>query len=150
MTNPAPDFIRNDVILHNATAVRLIRHEHPFPGNQLRAAVLWGSSSEANHRIDREPVTDLEQATIVTSEAVAWDDENMHRPVLDIDFPAKLISSTTPGHFHLYLDKPIPWHRYVVLLRALAAAGIIEPGYADASINRGYSAVRLPWIRRED
>lgn len=27
-----------------------------------------------------------------------------HSPVLDIDFPARLLPSTTEGHFHSYLD----------------------------------------------
>lgn len=31
---------------------------------------------------------------------------------------------------------------------ALAAAGIIEQGYANASIARGYSAIRPPWEKK--
>ena len=75
---------------------------------------------------------------------------NMHRPILDIDFPAQLIPSSTEGHFHLYLDKPMPWSTYKKLLRALAEAGIIEGGYARASEARKYTAVRLPWVHKDD
>lgn len=67
-----------------------------------------------------------------------------HLPVLDLDFPCDLVPSTRPGHFHLYLNKPILWDTYKELLVALAKAGIIEQGYADASIKKGFTAVRIP------
>jgi hypothetical protein len=72
-----------------------------------------------------------------------------HKIVLDIDLPAQLIESTTPGHFHLYIDKEIPHPEYMRLLVALGEAGIIEEGYMRASLDRGYTAVRLPWIKKE-
>lgn len=71
-----------------------------------------------------------------------------HRPVLDLDIPATLVPSSTPGHSHLYLDVDVTWAQYMMLLAALAAAGIIEQGYVKTSIQRGYTCVRLPWIRK--
>lgn len=71
-----------------------------------------------------------------------------HKPVLDIDFPAALLPSSTEGHYHLYLDKEVIWDDYVALLKALATCGIIEQGYANASIERGHTAVRLPWVKK--
>lgn len=76
-------------------------------------------------------------------------DYQMHRPILDIDFPAGLVPSTTEGHFHLYLDRPMTWLKYKRLLLVLAEVGIIEHGYAHASIDRGYSSTRLPWVKKE-
>lgn len=70
------------------------------------------------------------------------DEMALHAPVLDIDFPAALIPSSTPGHFHLYLEKPIPWPAYENLLNALADANIIERGFANASISRHRTFVR--------
>lgn len=70
---------------------------------------------------------------------------NLHMPVLDIDYSANLIPSGTEGHYHLYLNKPIEWEDYVMLLSTMAAVGLIEEGYAAASIRRGYSAARVPW-----
>lgn len=70
--------------------------------------------------------------------------DRFHRPVLDLDMNAALIPSATPGHFHLYIDKLIPWRKYEQLLIALSDCGIIEPGYMQASIDRGYSSARLP------
>lgn len=40
------------------------------------------------------------------------------------------------------------WSTYVALLRAFAAAEIVEPGYVSAAERRGHTAVRLPWVRK--
>ena len=74
----------------------------------------------------------------------------IHAPVLDIDFEARLIPSSTPGHYHLYLDKAMSWKKYRKLLKALARAGVIEEGYAFSSIRRGFSAVRKPDIKKPE
>jgi hypothetical protein len=72
-------------------------------------------------------------------------DRRMHRPVLDIDFPARLVPSSTEGHFHLYLDGVlIPHDKYMYLLAALASCGIISEGYLKHSTERGGTAVRMP------
>ncbi len=70
-------------------------------------------------------------------------------PVLDLDFPAALFPSTQRGHFHLYLGKRLTWDQYQRLLTVLGEVGILEPGYVAASLRRGYTAVRLPWIQKE-
>lgn len=72
-----------------------------------------------------------------------------HRPLLDFDIPCAYIPSTTPGHGHLYIDKELSWKDYRKLLNLLADLDIIEHGYRGASLARGYSALRLPWIRKE-
>lgn len=73
-----------------------------------------------------------------------------HKLIIDLDVPAKLIPSSTPGHFHLYIDQEVGEWDYINLLNALAGAGIIETGYRNASVQRGYTAVRLPWIKKGD
>lgn len=98
---------------------------------------------------DIAAVDSVEKADGVTSVARVWLDEKQfqqveHRPVLDIDFPAALVPSATPGHFHLYLDKVLSHDKYMFLLNALAEVGIIEEGYERASQERGYSSARLP------
>lgn len=74
--------------------------------------------------------------------------ETFHRPVLDLDFPAVVVPSTTPGHGHLYLDKVLTWSQYVELLEVLGRVGILEPGYVSASIAREFTSVRLPWVKK--
>lgn len=89
----------------------------------------------------------LDRANVVSSRIKGT---NRHMVVLDIDHPTYLVRSSTPGHYHLYIDVPggIPEGRYLYLLGALAAAGVIEEGYKDGALARGWSAVRLPWIKK--
>lgn len=72
--------------------------------------------------------------------------DGKHRLVVDLDVPAHLEPSTTPGNHHLYIDVPMEWDRYKTLLYALRAAGIIEYGYCDVSVKQGQTFVRLPGV----
>lgn len=92
------------------------------------------------------PVDNLDEAQVVTSQFN--NPLGLHRPILDIDFPAKLIESSTPGHYHLYLDKKLTWEQYERLINVLADVGIIEDGYRNASLDRGFTSVRLPWVKK--
>lgn len=67
----------------------------------------------------------------------------MHKPVIDIDFPCRLVESSE-GKFHLYIDKEVGDAPYWSMLMSMVRAGIVEDGYYNASKNRGYSAVRHP------
>lgn len=113
-------------------------------GRTLRKVEFSATYDEGN---DQDcPVVPIDEANVVTSEAEylpGW-----HYPVLDIDFPCELVPSTTPGHFHLYLDRAIQWPDYEALLDALADAQIIERGYAEAAMRRQRTDVRLPWISK--
>ncbi len=72
-----------------------------------------------------------------------------HSPVLDIDYKAKLIPSTTPGHFHLYLDGvEMPWWKYRLLLRVMAWVRVIDARYYRHSVRRRMTAVRMPHVRK--
>lgn len=94
---------------------------------------------------ERHREASVGRANVVTSLCP----DGTHRPVLDLDFGAHLTPSSTPGHHHLFLDRAIPTEKYLNLLDALAEAGVIEHGYAEASRRRGFSAVRLPWVAKE-
>ena len=108
--------------------------------------------------IDREEA-DIDKANIVsslikmdTSDFLADTNDRRHVLAIDLDIPATLVPSSTPGHHHLYIETVggIPHHRYMSLLSALADAGVIEKGYAEVSIARGHSDLRLPWVSKED
>jgi hypothetical protein len=125
-------------------------HVHPFPGNILQNAGAIGDDYGASEgRYDTE---DLGTANVVTSRMVQIPTQDygdqIHRPVLDLDMPATLIPSSTEGHFHLYIDKEIPWRKYEDLLYAMAECGILEQGFVNASVERGFTAARLPWIKK--
>jgi hypothetical protein len=122
----------------------------PIPGTKLAKAdgILTNEYVGAN---DYEFTDDPNDAHVVTSLVTGADPvevPDMHKLVLDIDLPAKLLPSSTEGHFHLFIDKEIPKGPYFDLLRALHAAGIIEDGYLGASEQRGFTSVRLPWIKK--
>ena len=98
---------------------------------------------------------DIKEANLITSKlavqpsyAFENPDAKWHKPVLDIDLPVMVLPSSTPGHHHLFIDAEITWDEYVELLELLARLNIIEHGYVFASKERGYTAVRLPWIKK--
>lgn len=95
------------------------------------------------------PEATMADANIVTSRF--GNGQARHVVVLDIDRPAWLVRSSTPGHFHLYIDVPggVPHETYMALLGTLADAGVVEYGYARASQARGFSSARFPWIKKE-
>jgi len=68
----------------------------------------------------------------------------MHAPAIDLDFPAYLVESSTPGHFHLYLEKEIPLDKYLKVLEAMMEAGLVERGFYNAARSREATFLRLP------
>lgn len=107
--------------------------------------------SEANVR---NFTLDVETATVITSRVAGQDVAivntplERHKVVLDIDLPAELVPSSTEGHFHLYIDREVAWADYEELLWAMAKCGLIEDGYVSASVARGHTAARLPWVQK--
>lgn len=68
--------------------------------------------------------------------------DGTHLPIFDLDFPCRLVESSTPGHFHLFADKPISAEALFDVLDAMAKAGLIESFYAKASRIRGFASAR--------
>lgn len=114
-------------------------------GHQL-ATIPKGETSDDDYESEHVQTEQIAEADIVLS---IDKETGYHRPVLDIDFPLHTVPSSTPGHFHLYFDKPMPWAKYKRLIHALADAGIIEDGYASVSLDRQYTSVRLPWVKKQ-
>jgi hypothetical protein len=121
---------------------------HPMPGQVLMK--VNRVDGEYDETTDERVVADLRNANVITStvERSSWEPPR-HKPVLDIDLPVKVVPSSTPGNFHLYIDHAMPWEHYVKLLAVLGEIGILEPGYVSASVERGHTAVRLPWVRKQ-
>jgi hypothetical protein len=97
--------------------------------------------SNYNAEFDERVEVPEDEANLVSSRELGSD---MHRPVIDIDFPCSLVPSGTPDHFHLYLDKPMTWRAYKRLLAELYKTGIVEKGFYELSVKRGASFVRHP------
>lgn len=107
----------------------------------------WDDDSKvAYSQEEREKAPGLAQANVSTS--LRTDAEGMHAVLLDLDVPAALIPSSTPGHSHLYIDVKVEEATYFRLLDALADAGVIQRGYANSSKHRGGTALRLPWVKK--
>jgi hypothetical protein len=105
-----------------------------------------GSSDDPDNKIDRV-VKPVNESDVVSSER----EDGLHTVVLDIDHEAWLVMSTTPGHYHLYINVPdgIGWDLYEPMLRAMGDAGVLQAGYVGASVERGFSCVRLPWVKKQ-
>lgn len=103
------------------------------------------SKSDTNAWFKEQETADKDHANLVSSICA----DGMHRPVLDFDFPCRLIPSTTPGNGHLYIDKPMTWEAFEALLTALRDAGLLQPGFVKNSIKRKATFVRPPWIKKQ-
>lgn len=127
----------------------------PFDRLKVFKVLRWvadGNSDQISEsaQFSTQEVKCLSGADVVSSKfrEPDWDDSSRHMLVLDIDVPAALVPSSTPGHHHLFIQSEMSWDEYVRILDALAAARILEPGYVSASKARGFTAVRLPWVRK--
>lgn len=117
--------------------------------SRVYKVVKWSQFSDDPNLDKRAVVSDIEDADVVSSSYVPEGYSTfMHRPVLDLDLDAVLVPSSTPGHHHLYIDKPMRWEDYVRLLDVLASVGILEPGFVNVSKQRGATMVRLPWVKK--
>lgn len=98
-----------------------------------------GTKTFAVHRPEAE-------ANLVSSELYlgGW-----HAPALDIDAPVHLLASSTPGHYHLYIDVPMRWGQYKRLLRALCKAGVISDSYYKIAIAHRATHLRKPGVRKQ-
>jgi hypothetical protein len=130
-------------------------------GSQMLAYVDFNEEPPVGEYTRPSETANLDQANLITSKIAGQpeptDDPFLelfggprHKVVLDIDLPVTVLPSTTPGHHHLFIDHEVAWDDYVNLLEALAACGLVEPGYVNASKQRGYSCVRLPWVKKVD
>lgn len=116
--------------------------------------VRWWSAEEFPEHEVYEPGLDrLPEATMYANVASSQinDGADRHVVALDLDYPAYVVPSSTEGHSHLYLDVPggVKHEDYMELLELLGRIGVIEPGYAEVSIKRGHTDLRLPWIKKK-
>lgn len=88
---------------------------------------------------------DPSEANLISSRT----DDGRQMPIIDLDFDFHLEESSTPGHYHLYLDKPIPRRKFVALMLALWYSGVVEMGFAVWSLRRMGNFARLPGIEKQ-
>lgn len=118
-----------------------LEFEAKWPHRQFHAVEM-----ETFHRnystYNRETVTiaKREDADVVSSQTV----NGNHAPAIDIDMGCRVVPSGTPGHFHLFIDKEMPWKQYLKLLKAMVKAGIVEERFYKMSKKQGATRLRLP------
>lgn len=125
-------------------ALKRVPSEYCHPLYEL----VEGTGSYSTNEMIEKGNTDAPKfgANLVSSQIV--DENDKHTVMLDIDLPAYLIPSSTEGHYHLYIDTPMPWRKYKRLLKELARAGIIETGYYKASVRRKHTALRMRGVKK--
>lgn len=77
-------------------------------------------------------------------------DEKMHRLVLDLDFECRLVPSSSPGCYHLYLDGlALDPRAAYQLTRAMTRVGMIEKGFAQNLTKDGKVCVRATNVKKK-
>lgn len=71
-----------------------------------------------------------------------------HMPAIDLDLPCALVPSSTPGHFHLYINKEMSYGQMLNIIQAMTDAGVVQPGFNRFSRERGESFVRYPGVTK--
>lgn len=116
----------------------------------------FGQDSE-DSMVDRcerneTPVESLNDANIISSllKRGRRSNDRRHLIAIDVDHPTYLIPSSTPNHFHLYVDIPggVREEAYFDWLDASVKIGLVQAGYAKAARVRGHSDLRLPWVAK--
>lgn len=106
----------------------------------------WAAIDESNTDPDdsaspdriAHPAAATETPNLISSRV----QKGVHRPTIDIDHPCRL-RETSPGKFHLFIEVDVKEPDYFNMLDAMAIAGVVEPGYADACRDQGASFVRM-------
>lgn len=98
----------------------------------------YGGTWKEEVRVECDP----SEADLVGS--LSMNGKDVHYPAIDVDLKISAVQSSTPGHYHLYIDKGMSWRQYKRLLRAMVKAGIVEPGYYKMAKRRGQTFLRTP------
>lgn len=76
-------------------------------------------------------------------------EDGSHALLLDLDMPAYLIPSSTPGKSHLYVDVRMDYDKMIAVMEALEAAGVIQGAWVHLTKEREQAALRTPWTRKK-
>lgn len=98
--------------------------------------------------IEEKPLDEANSVSSRVRSGGSLESEACHILALDIDYDAWLGETSTFGHHHLIINHFMPWSDYKKLLEVMAEVGLIQPGYAHASIEREATWLRTPWTRK--
>lgn len=66
-------------------------------------------------------------------------------PVFEFQVPVRLLPSRSSGHHHFFIERAVPWRGCERLLVALRKAGLVDPRWADRSLD-----FRMMYLRTHD
>lgn len=132
-SRPVSDGVRNIDTLYAVATGRKTYHQSDMELYQ-RHNEMGRARSEA----------DLDRANLVSSEVRT----GVHMPVIDCDYGIQAVASSSPGHYHLYIDRELTWDQYKALLDGFKKAGLIEEGWYNNALRDKRSYVRLPHIKK--
>lgn len=94
------------------------------------------------------PVIDVDSGDpeVLIADLIGWLEHNVHISAMRSDF--YVVPSTTPGHFHLYVELALTWDKYIAMLSWLDSRTWVEHHYVRASIKHGATFVRPPGHRK--
>lgn len=95
--------------------------------------------------LDEDHLLEGREVNVVSSKIVG---KNRHKILLDLDFDAALIPTSTPGHFHLYIDKTLTPTEYEEFLNVCLSIGLIAGGNMNQWNNHQKQYLRLPHVRK--
>lgn len=124
--------------------------DRPAPiKRSLWTVTKWATRGEYTPTQYRAPKNEAE-ANVIGSQLEQNDPRRavLHAPALDVDFPCRVLPSSTWGHSHLYIDKAMTWREYKRFLKALVKVGIIEKGYYNAAMNSKQTMLRKPGVSK--
>lgn len=84
-------------------------------------------------------------ASVVRTESSG---ELVHKPAIDIDIPCWLVPSSTPGHYHLYIDIELTTPEYRRLINTLNEVGIVQQGIVNQITRWDRTFLRLPGVKK--
>ena len=121
-------------------------YTHPF----LRKEISQLHDGYGTWKVEKITAARAESAEMVSSRVISNGKySGMHTLMLDLDYPVTLMPSSTVGHYHLYADHLMTWRKYRAVLKAMAAAGLIEHGYYRAAMRQGSTMLRPPWVEKQ-
>jgi len=86
------------------------------------------------------------RSTVISSKSRVYD--HLHRPMIDLDLDAALVPSSTPGHNHLYINRPIDEKQYERLLFVMRDCGLVQPGVYNSFKLNQETSLRIPGVSK--
>ena len=141
-----PSFVSDHKTAHSQMVQRSVEGK-PVEDKSGYNGVAWGDNAEHNVVSSRMPVKQ-KRKPIPGNLFFEELEPQEHRPLIDIDFEAALIPSSTKGRYHLYLDKAMPEDKYLEFLEELTRFGIIAEGNLNQMKRDGATFLRFPWVKK--